>query len=327
MHYLVTGGSGFIGSHVIDRLLARGDRVTSLDDYSTGDAANLAPVTSHPQLTILHGSVCDELVVDEAASGVEAIIHLAAAVGVKRILERQVAGIMTNLRGTEVVLRAAAAHGRLPVFLASSSEVYGKGLKAPFVEDDDSLLGATSLHRWSYACAKAMDEFLALAYHRERGLPVRIGRFFNTTGPRQSAAYGMVLPRFCQAALRGEALEVHGDGAQSRCFLHVADCVSALLALLDSDDAVGQVVNIGGAEEVTIKDLAQRVIAAAGSGSVKMLSYAEAFPEGGFEDLRRRVPSVAKLQALTGWTPERDLGAIIDDCLTACRAQAAAGDS
>ena len=200
MHLLVTGGAGFIGSHLVDSLLVRGDTVTVLDDCSTGSLRNLAAVSGHSRLTILHGSVCDEVLVDEACAQVDAVVHLAAAVGVKRILDKQVASIVTNLRGTEVMLRAAQAHRSLPFLLASTSEIYGKQDRTPFREDDDSVLGASSLHRWSYACSKLMDEFLALAYHRERKLPVTIARFFNITGPRQSPAYGMVLPRYLAIA-------------------------------------------------------------------------------------------------------------------------------
>ena len=317
MHYLVTGGAGFIGSHLVDALLARGDAVTVLDDCSTGSLNNLSAVANHPQLTLLHGSVCDEVLVDEACAKIDAVVHLAAAVGVRRILEKQVASIVTNLRGTEVMLRAAHAHRSLPFLLASTSEIYGKLDHAPFTEDDDSVLGASSLHRWSYACSKLMDEFLALAYHRERKLPVTVARFFNVTGPRQSAAYGMVLPRFCAAAKRGEALEVHGDGAQSRCFLHVRDAVTAILALLNCSAAIGKVVNIGSDEEVSMRTLAERVVQVSGSRSaVRLISYAEAFPQGGFEDMRRRVPDVTRLKALTGWRPTLNLDATIRDCLT-----------
>ena len=224
--------------------------------------------------------------------------------------------IVTNLHGTATVLRAAHAHGKQPVLYASTSEVYGKQAHAPFREDDDSVLGSSSLHRWSYACSKLMDEFLALAYHRERGLPVTISRFFNITGPRQSAHYGMVLPRFCEAALAGAALEVHGDGGQSRCFLHVADAVSAMLALLDCPKAVGQVVNIGATEEVSIAELARKVLAASGSRSqVSLIPYDRAFPDGGFEDMRRRLPDVSKLVGLTGWRQRLDLDAIIRESL------------
>lgn len=312
MRTLVTGGSGFIGSHLVEALLGRGEAVTVLDDLSTGGRSNLAAVAGHARLTVVTGSVCDEVAVDEAITGCDRVIHLAAAVGVQRILDRRVQSIITNVRGTEVVLRAAWGHGRLPIFLASTSEVYGKLDRAPFREDDDSVLGATSLHRWSYACAKAMDEYLALAYHVERGLPVLIGRFFNVTGPRQSPAYGMVLPRFVEAARRGDDLEVHGDGRQTRCFLHVEDAVRGILALIDCPEALGQVVNIGGEREITMADLAALVVATLGSGSrIRLVPYAEAFPQGGFEDMRRRVPDTTRLRRLTGWAPTLSLEDII----------------
>jgi UDP-glucose 4-epimerase len=290
--------------------------VTVIDDCSTGRLSNLSAVAGNQRVRIIHGSACDDLVVDLACGQVEAVVHLAAAVGVKRILDEQVGSIVTNLRSTEVMLRAATAHGRLPFFLASTSEVYGKLEKSPFTEGDDSVLGASSLHRWSYACSKLMDEFLAFAYHRERQLPVTIGRFFNITGPRQSPHYGMVLPRFCAAAKRGDALEIHGDGRQTRCFLHVRDCVSAVLALLSCPDAIGQVVNIGGGEEIAISALAERVVRLAGSGTLRQVTYDQAYPQGGFEDMRRRVPDVTKLQRLTRWTQRYDLDAMIRDCLS-----------
>ncbi|TVR44557.1 MAG: NAD-dependent epimerase/dehydratase family protein [Planctomycetota bacterium] len=310
--WLITGGAGFIGSHLSEALLLRGDAVVVLDDCSTGRLENLP---SHPRLDILHGSVCDELLVDEACDGCTGVIHLAAAVGVRRIIERQVRSIVTNVRGTEVVLHAAAGHGNLPVFLASTSEVYGKGAKVPFHEDDDSVLGTSARHRWSYACAKLLDEFLALAYGRERGLPVTIGRFFNVTGPRQSPAYGMVLPNFCRAALAGQDLQVHGDGQQSRCFLHVEDCVRAVLSLLDMPQAVGQVFNIGSEEEISIQDLAQRVIDLTDSRSqISFQSYDAAFPQGGFEDMQRRQPDTTRLRQVCGWQPRLQLDDIIRDC-------------
>jgi UDP-glucose 4-epimerase len=316
MHYLVTGGAGFIGSHLVDALLARGDQVTVLDDCSTGSMSNLATHAQHKQFTMLHGSVCDEVLVDDACAKVNVIIHLAAAVGVRRILEKQVGSIVTNLRGTEVMLRAAHAHGRLPILIASTSEIYGKLNKVPFKEDDDSLLGSSSLHRWSYACSKLMDEFLGLAYYRERGLPVTISRFFNVTGPRQTGAYGMVLPRFCQAARAHQTLEVHGDGNQSRCFLHVHDAVAALMALLACPAAVGQVVNIGSNQEISIRALAEQVIAAANSRStISLIPYQQAFPNGGFEDMQRRVPDVSRLNSLITWRQQFDLQATIRDCL------------
>lgn len=317
--WLITGGAGFIGSHLTQHLLANGDAVVVLDDCSTGNLANLP---DHPRLHVRLGSVCDELLVDEACDGCDGVIHLAAAVGVRRIIERQVRSIITNVRGTEVVLHAAAGHGNLPVFLASTSEVYGKGSRVPFAEDDDSVLGTSALHRWSYACSKLMDEFLALAYHRERGLPLVIGRFFNITGPRQSPAYGMVLPNFCRSALRGEPLVVHGDGQQSRCFLHVADCVAAIDALLQriTDPPVaGCVFNIGSDQEISMLDLAQQVIShTASSSPITLMPYEQAFPQGGFEDMRRRQPDTGRLRSACDWQPRFDLATIIADSCASC---------
>jgi UDP-glucose 4-epimerase len=246
----------------------------------------------------------------------DTIVHLAAAVGVRRILDRQVASIVTNVRGTEVVLRAAAQHGGAQVFLASTSEVYGKQDRVPFREDDDSVLGATGLHRWSYSCCKMLDEFLGLAWHRERRLPVVVGRFFNVTGPRQSAAYGMVLPNFCAAARSGGTVPVHGDGQQTRTFLHVADCVDAILRLMACPAAVGRVVNIGGEDEISMQALAERVVRLAGRGTIALIPYERAYPQGGFEDMRRRVPDTTRLRQLTGWAPRHNLDAIIRDALS-----------
>ena len=312
MRYLVTGGAGFIGSQVVEALLARGDAVTVLDDFSTGRRSNLA---THPRLRILEGSVCDHHAVAQACTDVNHIIHLAAAVGVRKIMAERVQGIRTNLMGSETIL-VAAAERQLPLFFSSTSEVYGKKAQAPFREEDDSVFGASSLHRWSYACSKLMDEFLALAYAHEQQLPVTVARFFNVTGPRQCPDYGMVLPRFCAAALAGNDLEVHGSGQQSRCFLHVADCVRAVLLLLDCPAAVGEVVNIGSNEETTIHALAERVLAASGSAArIRAVPYATAFPGGGFEDMQRRVPDTAKLTRLTGWQRERDLAGTIADAL------------
>jgi len=312
MRYLITGGSGFIGSHVADALLARGDVVTVLDDFSTGRRAYLQ---AHPNLTVIEGSVCDEATVHRALHGIDHIVHLAAAVGVRKIMEERISGIRTNLQGSENLL-VAASERHLPIFFSSTSEVYGKNASTPFREEDDSVFGASSLHRWSYACSKLMDEFLALAYFHERRLSVTIGRFFNVTGPRQCPDYGMVLPRFCAAALSGADLEVHGSGKQSRCFLHVADCVRAVLLLLDTPSSVGQVINIGSDEETTILALAERVLAASGSSArIKAVPYATAFPGGGFEDMQRRVPDTAKLTRLTGWRRERDLASTVADAL------------
>lgn len=312
MHYLITGGSGFIGSHVVDALLTRGDVVTVLDDFSTGRRAYLA---EHPHLTVITGSVCDETIVHQAMTGVNHVVHLAAAVGVRKIMDERIAGIRTNLQGSENLLVAAAERG-VPIFFSSTSEVYGKNATTPFREEDDSVFGASSLHRWSYACSKLMDEFLALAYFHERQLPVTIARFFNVTGPRQCPDYGMVLPRFCAAALAGTDLDVHGSGQQSRCFLHVHDCVRAIISLLDAPATDGQVINIGSDEETTIAALAHRVISAAGSSSrIRTMPYAMAFPGGGFEDMQRRVPDTAKLTRITGWRRQHDLAQTVKDAL------------
>ena len=312
MRNLVTGGAGFIGSHVVEALLDRGELVTVLDDFSTGRRANLS---AHPRLQVQEGSVCDSRAVARACTGVDRIIHLAAAVGVRKIMAERVQGIRTNLMGSETIL-VAAAERRLPLFFSSTSEVYGKNARAPFREEDDSVFGASSLHRWSYACSKLMDEFLALAYAHEQQLPVTVARFFNVTGPRQCPDYGMVLPRFCAAALAGTDLEVHGSGEQSRCFLHVADCVRAVLLLLDCQAAVGEVVNIGSDEEVTIRALAERVLACSSSTArIRAVPYASAFPGGGFEDMQRRVPDTAKLTRLTGWTRVRSLQETVADAL------------
>ena len=312
MHYLVTGGAGFIGSHLVEALVARGDQVTVLDDFSTGREANLAAVAG--RIRVVRGSVADDAAVVDALTGVDQVVHLAAAVGVRKIMEDRVGGIRTNVQGSETVFVACARRG-LPLFLASTSETYGKNTAVPFREDADSVLGPTGLHRWSYACAKLLDEFLALAYFHEHRLPVVVARFFNVTGPRQCPDYGMVLPRFCQAALAGGALEVHGSGQQSRCFLHVEDCVAAILLLLDCPAAIGEVVNIGSDEETTIQALAERVIARVGRGALRRIPYATAFPEGGFEDMQRRVPDTGKLTRLTGWRRRHNLETTIADAV------------
>lgn len=312
---LVTGGAGFIGSHLIDTLLSQGHQIIALDDLSTGSLTNLSGAMPSDRCRFVQGSVTDHVLVDQLALGVDRIIHLAAAVGVRRILTEQVGSIRLNLLGTETVLLAASAH-RLPVFIASTSEVYGKAQSVPFKEDDDIVLGTSRVHRWSYAATKLMDEFYALAMQRERGLQVTIGRFFNVTGPRQSPAYGMVLPNFCKRALAGQALEVYGDGKQARCFLHAHDCVQAVLGLISCPQAIGQVVNIGSNEEISMFELANRVIDRAGSKSkVELLSYEKAYPEGGFEDMRRRIPDTTRLSNLTGWKQRHNLNATIDQTL------------
>jgi UDP-glucose 4-epimerase len=315
MRYLITGGAGFIGSHMAEAMLARGDTVAVLDDFSTGRRSNLAAVASHPSLTIVEGSVVNSALVTALVGEADHVVHLAAAVGVRKIMAERVQGIRTNVEGSETVLAACAKHGR-PLFFASTSEVYGKNAKVPFSEDDDSVLGASSLHRWSYACAKLLDEFLALAWFHEHKLPVTVARFFNVTGPRQCPDYGMVLPRFCAAALSGNNLEVHGTGLQSRCFLHVDDCVRAVLALVDTPVAVGKVVNIGSDEEISIRALAEKVLEISGSAAkIHAVPYAAAFPEGGFEDMLRRVPDTRRLSRLTGWERKIDLAQTIRDAL------------
>ncbi len=302
MRALVTGGAGFIGSHLTEALLAAGHEVAVLDDLSTGRLENLAAVDGEPGLTVTVGTIRDEPLVRKLVSSADVVFHLAAAVGVRLILERPVETIETNVVGTEVVLRAAAAAGAR-VLIASTSEVYGKSARVPLAEDDDRVLGPTTKSRWSYACAKAMDEFLALAYHRARRLPVVIARFFNTIGPRQTGRYGMVVPRFVRQALDGAPITVYGDGQQSRCFTDVEDAVRATVALALAPAAVGEVFNVGTGHEITIGALAERVRALVGSASpIRAVPYEEAY-QPGFEDLRRRVPDVRKIRDAIGFEP------------------------
>lgn len=321
MRYLVTGGCGFIGSHLTERLLADGRHVTVLDDLSTGVYRNIAHLEGHPQLQVVIGSVLDETLACETIRGCDVVMHLASAVGVKLIMEKPVHTITTIFQGTDVVLRYAARFRKL-VLLTSTSEVYGKSEDVPFVEDGDRLEGPTTKHRWAYACAKALDEFLALAHWKESRLPVVVTRLFNTVGPRQTGQYGMVVPTFVQRALAGEPLVIHGDGAQSRCFAHVSDVVDALVALSQTPAAHGQVVNVGTDQEVTIRQLAERVIALTGSRSeIRTAPYQAVYGEG-FEDMRRRVPSLQKLQQLIGRVPQRTLDEIIRDVAASQRATA-----
>jgi UDP-glucose 4-epimerase len=302
MRVLVTGGSGFIGSHLTEALLRDGHEVVVLDDLSTGRLENLQGVQGHPRFTVHLGSVLDEALVRKLVDEVDMVYHLAAAVGVRLILERPVETIETNIVGTEMVLRAATGK-RARVVLASTSEVYGKNDAVPLSEEDDRILGPTTKSRWSYACSKAIDEFLGLAYYREREVPVVILRFFNTVGPRQTGQYGMVVPRFARQALDGEPITVYGDGRQSRAFTDVEDAVRATVALSMSPAAVGEVVNVGSSEEVTIGELAERVKRLAGSRSpLVFVPYEEAY-QPGFEDLRRRVPSIAKAERVVGYRP------------------------
>ncbi|MER6170486.1 GDP-mannose 4,6-dehydratase [Streptosporangium sp. NPDC001681] len=307
-NYLITGGSGFIGSHLTDALLARGDSVVVLDNLSTGRLENLRP---HPDLRFVHGSVLDELMVDELVHRCDVVVHMAAAVGVKLIVEQPLRSLTTNIRGSEIVIEAAHRY-RKKILITSTSEIYGKNSSDALRENSDRILGSPAVVRWAYSTAKAVDEILANAYHKERDLPTIIVRLFNTVGPRQSPTYGMVIPSLVRQALSATPLTVFGDGTQTRCFAHVADVVDALLRLLDEDAAIGETFNIGSTNEVSIMELAKLIIELTGSTSgVDLVPYSEAY-ERGFEDMTRRVPDTTKLRALTGWVPQRSL----DDILT-----------
>lgn len=326
MNVFITGGCGFIGSHLAERLLERGDCVHVLDDLSTGSMQNIAHLVGRPGFGYRIGSALDVPLVTELVDMADVTVHLAAAVGVKLIVEKPVHTIETNVRATEVVLGAAARKKKL-VVVASTSEVYGKSTAIPFREDQDLQLGPTSHSRWAYACSKALDEWLALAYLREKGVPVIVTRFFNTVGPRQTGQYGMVLPNFAAQALRNEPITVYGSGEQSRCFGHVRDAVEGMLRLMSTPSAVGEVFNIGSTQEVSILQLAEQVRDAAGSRSeIVLVPYGEAYAAG-FEDMMRRVPDVSKLQRVTGFRPDTSLDVIIRDVVEDQRARltAAAG--
>ncbi|MFD9219679.1 NAD-dependent epimerase/dehydratase family protein [Streptomyces sp. NPDC060064] len=318
--YLVTGGAGFIGSHLVDALLARGEPVVALDDLSTGRLENLAHAREQGNFQFIHGSVLDAPLVDDLVRACDCVVHLAAAVGVKLIVEQPLNSFTINTKGTETVIGSAHRYGRR-VILASTSEIYGKNSSGPLNETSDRILGSPSVPRWSYSTAKAVDEILAELYRREYGLRATIVRFFNTVGPRQSPAYGMVIPRFARQSVRGEHLTVYGTGQQSRCFLHVADVVEALLSLIDLPDSVGETFNVGSDEEISILDLAERIIACAEStSSVHRLSYSEAYGPG-FEDMERRVPDTTKLRAFTGWQPQRNLDDVLADAVADARSE------
>lgn len=327
--FLLTGGAGFIGSHLAEALISRGDDVYILDDESTGTRDNLAhlldapfvpPAGANPQnrplgkIRFTHGSIMDQPLLNKLAGTCHQVIHLAAAVGVKYILEHPLDSIMTNVVGTEHVLRCCAEFEK-PLFLASTSEVYGLQTKAPLREDDFCVLGATSVSRWSYACSKALDEFMALAYHGQGAFPVTIARLFNTVGPRQSAAYGMVIPRLVDQALSGQPLTVFGDGTQTRTFTHVTDVVTAILKLLDLPSAAGQVYNIGGTEEVTMLELAQRIKTITNSPSqITLVPYDQVYNRN-FQDMPRRVPDITKLKDTIHYAPTKDLAEILKDVI------------
>jgi UDP-glucose 4-epimerase len=314
MRILITGGAGFIGSHLAERLLKEGEQVLVLDDLSTGRFENVAHLEGHPDFELRVASVTDPDVVESCVTSCRRVYHLASAVGVRLVVDQPVRTIETIVNGTDTVLRSCARYRR-PILITSTSEVYGKGIRVPFREGDDCVMGPTTTRRWAYACAKALDEFLALAHWQESRLPVVIARLFNTVGPRQTGRYGMVVPRFVAQGLAGEPITVYGDGTQSRCFAHVADVVDALIRLLNEPRAFGQVFNIGNDEEITIGRLAERVRVLTGNRSpVRLVPYDDAYPAG-FEDMSRRVPDLGKIRALIGYEPKHRLDEILVDVL------------
>lgn len=313
MRTLVTGGAGFIGSHLCEQLIAAGDKVLVLDDLSTGRVENISHLEKG-DFQFIHGSINNADLVAECIRQCDQVMHLASAVGVRLIIDQPVKTIETIVGGTDVILRACARYRR-PVLLTSTSEVYGKSEKVPFREEDDRVMGSTTQRRWSYACAKALDEFLALAHYYEYRLPVVIARLFNTVGPRQTGQYGMVVPRFVRQGLRGEPITVYSDGKQTRCFTHVRDVVEALPKLLALPEARGQIYNIGSTEEVTIIELAERVQKATGGKSkIVHIPYEEAYVEG-FDDMRRRLPDLTKANKAIGYAPKRNLDDILRDVI------------
>jgi len=319
MKILITGGAGFIGSHLADRLIGEGHDVTAIDNLSTGRYSNVEHLEGHERFHLIIDSVLNERLMEELVRETDRVYHMASAVGVRLIMERPVQTIETIFRGTDVVLGFCSRY-RKRVLIPSTSEVYGKGISVPFKEDDDLLTGATDKHRWAYACAKTLDEFLALAHWKETRLPVSVVRLFNTVGPRQTGQYGMVVPRFVHAALKNEAIDVHGDGSQSRCFGHVLDVVDGLTKMMENPACFGQVVNLGNDEEVTIKELAERAIKMTGSKSeIRYIPYEDVYGDG-FEDMQRRVPCLDKARRLIGYQPTHSLNDIINDVANEARA-------
>jgi UDP-glucose 4-epimerase len=314
LKYLITGGAGFIGSHLADSLIARGDEVALLDDLSTGSPDNVAHLLSHERVAMFEGTIMDEALVRSLVDDCDVVVHLAASVGVHLIIERPLECLINNIRGTEVVLEACADRMR-KVLVASTSEIYGKNGHGPMHEDSDRLLGSPFKTRWSYSTSKAVDEILAYSYWRVRGMPSIVARLFNSAGPRQTGAYGMVIPRLVRQALSGEPLTIYGDGTQSRCFCHVHDTVDALVALLDHPGSVGDVFNIGAQNETTINDLARLVLDLTRSESDMVHIPYDVVYEEGFEDMHRRVPDIGKIERATGWSPSRSLEQIVTDVL------------
>ena len=310
MKYLVTGGAGFIGSHLTEQLISRGDQVVILDNLSTGLSDNLSAIKNKVEFE--QGNILDKVLVEKLVSNSDYVVHLAAALGVLNIVNKPLGSLKSNLQGTEIVLEAANKYKK-PVLIASTSEVYGKNDKVPLNEEDDRVIGHPLKSRWSYSEAKAIDESLAYFYFLEEGLQSRIVRFFNTVGPRQLGNYGMVVPRFVNSALKGEALSVYGSGEQIRCFCHINDAVKGLLLVMDSDNAIGEVFNVGNNQQISIMELAKKVIEITGSKStIEKIAYEKAYPAG-FEDMQRRVPDISKIKQVLGWSPQLNLDQIIKD--------------
>ena len=310
MKYLVTGGAGFIGSHLTEQLISRGDQVVILDNLSTGLSDNLSAIKN--KVEFVQGDILDKALVEKLVSSSDYVVHLAAALGVLNIVNKPLESLKSNLQGTEIVLEAANKYKK-PILIASTSEVYGKNDKVPLNEEDDRVIGHPLKSRWSYSEAKAIDESLAYFYFLEEGLQSRIVRFFNTVGPRQLGNYGMVVPRFVNSALKGEALSVYGSGEQIRCFCHINDAVKGLLLVMDSDKAVGEVFNVGNNQQISIMELAKKVIEITGSKStIEKIAYEKAYPQG-FEDMQRRVPDISKIKQVLGWSPQLNLDQIIKD--------------
>ena len=325
MRYLITGGAGFIGSHLADRLVGRGDEVLAMDDLSTGSARNVAHLEDEPRFRLVEASILDHSTMVGLTKDVDVVVHLAAAVGVMLIVEQPLESLMTNIRGTEIVLDAAASYGR-KILITSTSEIYGRNASRAVSEDADRILGSTSKPRWSYSTAKAVDEILARAFWQQRGLPTIVARLFNCVGPRQTGEWGMVVPRFVRQALTGADVTVYGDGEQRRSFCHVYDTVGALMALVDHPGAVGEVFNVGAPNEITMNALAELVIDRSHSSSrIVHVPYEQAYTEG-FEDVERRVPDIGKIERVVGWTPRLDLERIVADTIAFDAATLAAGE-